>query len=102
MKCKILNHSILFSVLGILNFSCNTVQSIPKCEIVKIFQADQLSDDSYFYYVKFKECSTKELRESLLKSDIAHRFSTINGREIQVYEYLGKLYNEYKYEIKIR
>jgi len=52
-------------------------------------------------WVKFSHCASKELREALIKEEIRSRFPLLHNKTIYVGEYLGKMYNEYKYEIKV-
>jgi hypothetical protein len=52
-------------------------------------------------HIKFSRCASKELRENLVKEELRNRFPLIGNRTIYVEEYLGKMYNEYKYEINV-
>jgi predicted membrane chloride channel (bestrophin family) len=70
------------------------------CEIKKVLKATAENNDLYYMQVKFSHCTSKELRENLIKEELRNRFPIIGNRTIYVKEYLGKMYNEYKYEIK--
>jgi hypothetical protein len=71
------------------------------CEIKKVLRVIGENNDSYYMQVRFSGCTSKESRETLIKDEMRKRFPLIGDRTIHVVEYLGKMYNEYKYEIKI-
>jgi hypothetical protein len=70
------------------------------CEIKEVLKVVE-NNDLYYMQVKFNHCASKESRESLIKEELRNRFPLIRNKTIQVEEYLGKMYNEYKYEIKV-
>ncbi|GAB6013234.1 hypothetical protein MK137Hg34_000279400 [Viscerimonas tarda] len=70
------------------------------CEIKEALKVVE-NNDLYYIHVKFNNFTSKESRESLIKEEMRNRFPLIRNKTIQVEEYLGKMYNEYKYEIKI-
>jgi hypothetical protein len=59
------------------------------------------NNESYYMQVRFNYCAPRETRESLVKEELINRFPLIRNKIIKVEEYLGKMYNEYKYEIKV-
>ena len=81
--------------------SCASTKDIENCSIKKVLKVIAENNDLYYMHVKFSHCASKELRESLIKEELRNRFPIIGNRTVYVEEYLGKMYNEYKYEIKI-
>jgi hypothetical protein len=94
---------ILFIMTAMMLFpsSCASRKSIENCEVKEILKVTVESDDLYYMHIKFSRCVSKELRENLIKEELRNRFPLIGNRMIYVKEYLGKMYNEYKYEIKV-
>ena len=94
---------IVFIMTAIIlsSSSCASKKGIENCEIKEVLRVVAESDDLYYMQVKFNHCTSKELRESLIKEELRNRFPIIGNRTIYVEEYLGKMYNEYKYEIKV-
>jgi hypothetical protein len=80
---------------------CISNKNMGNCEIVKVIKVTAENDDSYYIQVKFNRCTSKEQRENLIKEELRNRFPLIGDRIIHLVEYLGKMYNEYKYEIKV-
>ena len=81
--------------------SCVSTKSIENCEIEKVITVTAKSDNSYFMQVRFNRCTSKELRENLIKEEIRNRFPLLHDKTIYVKEYYGKLYNEYRYGITV-
>lgn len=84
-----------------LSLGCVTNKNMENCKIKKVLRVTAESNDSYYMQVKFTHCASKESRETLIKEELRNRFPLISNKTIQVEEYLGKIYNEYKYEIKV-
>ena len=79
----------------------NKQKGIENCDIKEILKVTAENNDSYYMQVKFSHCASKRLREDLIKEELRSRFPLIGNRTVYVSEYLGKMYNEYKYEIKV-
>ncbi len=89
-------------VAMMLSFSsCASKKNIENCEIKEVLEIVDKNDNSYVMQVKFKNCTSKELRETLVKNELMNRFPLTKDRTIYVEEYVGKLYNEYRYGIKV-
>jgi hypothetical protein len=71
------------------------------CEIMKVLKVIE-TNESYYMQVRFNHCTSKEARENLIKEELINRFPLIRNKTIQIEEYLGKMYNEYKYEIEVK
>ena len=95
---------IIFTVTAMMLFSssCASKKSIEDCKIDKVLKAIAASDELYHLQVKFSHCASIELRETLIKEEIRSRFPLLHDKTIYVEEYLGKMYNEYKYKIKVK
>ena len=52
--------------------------------------------------VRFNRCTSKEKREILVKNELMNRYPISQNKIMCIDEYLGKMYNEYRYEIKIK
>ena len=74
---------------------------VENCQIEKVLDVVVKNDNLYSMQIKFSHCDSKELRETLIKNELINRFPLTRNRTIHVEEYLGKMYNEYKYEIKV-
>jgi hypothetical protein len=85
----------------ILLSCCASSKSIENCRIRKVLAATVENNNLYYMHVKFNYCTSKELRKGLIEEEIRNRFPLTRNRMIYVEEYLGKIYNEYKYEIKV-
>lgn len=81
--------------------SCASKKNIEDCKIDKVLKVLAESNDLYHLQVKFSHCASKELREILVKNELMNRFPLTKNRTIYVEEYLGKMYNEYRYKIKV-
>ncbi len=82
--------------------SCITKKNMRNCEIKEILKVTVKSSDLYYMNVRFSHCKFKEYRKILIKNEMTNRFPLVKNKTIYVDEYLGKLYNEYKYEITIK
>lgn len=81
--------------------SCASKKNMENCEIKKVIKVTVANNDLYFMHIQFSNCASKEFREALVKNELMNRFPLNKNRTIYVEEYLGKMYNEYKYEIKV-
>ena len=86
----------------ILIFSpCISKRNIKNCEIKEVLRAAAENNDLYYMQIKFNYCTSRDLRETLVQNELINRFPLTKNRTIYIKEYLGKIYNEYKYEIKV-
>jgi len=81
--------------------SCASKKNIENCEIKKVLKVTAENNNLYYIHIKFSHCASKELREILVKNELMNRFPLTENGGIYVEEYLGKMYNEYKYEVKV-
>ena len=79
---------------------CTSKKSMEKCKMKEV-EFKVVSKNCYYINIVFSHYTSKQLRENLVKKLIVYKIPSINNKEIQVQEYLGKLYNQYKYEVKI-
>jgi hypothetical protein len=84
----------------IFSSCCIFNKSMENCEIKEVLKVVE-NNDLYYMHVRFNHCVSKDLRENLIKEELINRFPIIMNRVVLVEEYLGKMYNEYKYEIKV-
>lgn len=98
---KYSNYIICILITMVLSVSCVSNKGMKNCEIIKVIKATVESNDSYYMHVEFNHCTSKEQRKILIKEELRSRFPLIGERTIHLEEYLGKMYNEYKYEIKV-
>ncbi|MDR2410569.1 MAG: hypothetical protein LBE13_21000 [Bacteroidales bacterium] len=92
----------IMTAMMLSSSSCASTKDIENCAIKKVLKVIAENNDLYYMHVKFSHCASKELRETLLKEEIRSRFPLLHDKTIYVEEYLGKMYNEYKYEIKVK
>ena len=85
--------------INLLNEISN--KRVENCQIEKVLDVVVKNDNLYFMHIKFSHCDSKELRETIIMNELINRFPLTRNRTIHVEEYLGKMYNEYKYEIKV-
>lgn len=81
--------------------SCVSRKTMENYKIKKVLEVTVESDELFYMHIKFSHCTSKEVRENLIKKELRNRFPFIRNKKIYVEEYLGKMYDEYKYEIKI-
>jgi len=99
---KDFKYIIVIMTMMMLSFSsCVSKKSIENCEIKEVLKATAENNNLYYMHIKFIHCVSRELRETLVKDELMNRFPITRNRTIYVEEYLGKMYNEYKYEIKV-
>lgn len=79
---------------------CISKESMEKCKMKEV-EFTVVSKNCYYINIVFSHYTSKQLRENLVKKLIVYKIPSINNKEIQVQEYLVKLYNQYKYEVKI-
>lgn len=88
-------------VMIVISSSCFiSKESMEKCKMKEV-EFTVVSKNCYYINIVFSHYTSKQLRENLVKKLIVYKIPSINNKEIQVQEYLGKLYNQYKYEVKI-
>lgn len=83
-----------------LSACCTSNKSMENCEIMKVLKVVE-NNESYYMHVRFNHCTSKDVRENLIKEELTSRFPLIRNKTIRVEEYFGKKYNEYKYEIEV-
>ena len=88
-------------MIALISLSCASNKSTGNCEVKKVSSIVVENDNLYYMKVIFNNCDTKELRETLIKKEMKDRFPLTKDRIIHVEEYLGKMYNEYRYKINI-
>ncbi len=98
---KNLKYIVLVFILVITSCCSYNKKNMENCEIKKVLRVTNENDNLYYIHVQFSSCSSKKSRENLIKDEMRNRFPSIQNRTIHVEEYLGKMYNEYKYEVKI-
>ncbi len=81
--------------------SCVSKKSIENCKIEKVLDIVNRNDNLYIMQVRFNSCTSNELRRLLIKEELINRFPLIGNRTIYAEEYAGKIYNEYRYEVKV-
>lgn len=81
--------------------NCVSNKDIGTCEIKEVLEFKVKNKDIYYANIIFCHCKSRELRRTLIKNELYNRYPSVKGKKIQINEYLGKLYNQYKYEIKI-
>ena len=97
-----LKYIIFIMMTMILTFSsCISKRNIENCEIKEVLRAAAENNDLYYMQIKFNYCTSRDLRETLVQNELINRFPLTKNRTIYINEYLGKIYNEYKYEIKV-
>ena len=100
MKC-LKYFTIIMAAMVLSSSSCASNKNIENCEIKKVLDVVIKNDNLYSMQVKFSHCASKELREALVKNELMNRFPKTKNRAIYVEEFLGKMYNEYRYVIKV-
>jgi hypothetical protein len=90
---------IIVSLLLLLN--CISNKNMENCKIKTVLRVSQDSENSYFMHVKFNTCKAEGERIALIKNELKARFPFVENKTIKVKEYLGKMYNEYKYDIQV-
>ena len=96
LKCNM----FVMVMIVISSSCCISKESMEKCKM-KEEEFTVVSKNCYYINIVFSHYTSKQLRENLVKKLIVYKIPSINNKEIQVQEYLGKLYNQYKYEVKI-
>ena len=71
------------------------------CKIKSVLYFEAKNDSSYSMQVRFNKRSSMEKRKELVKTEMIKRHTKSQNQTICIDEYLGKKYNEYRYEIKI-
>ena len=79
--------------MSIISFSCFSNRGREKCEVKRILSSKE-NNHIYYIHILFNHCISQEER--------IYASSFKNDNVIHIEEYLGKMYNEYKYEIKVK
>lgn len=82
--------------------SCVSTKECENCKIEKVLDIVVKNDNLYSMQIRFNRCTSMEMREALVKNELINKYPTIKNKMIYVDEYLGKMYNEYRYEISIK
>ena len=90
------------TTIMLLSSSCFSTKRCERCKIEKVSTIVVKSDNSYSMQVRFNRCNSKYMRETLVRNELINRYPSIENKTICIDEYLGKRYNEYRYEISIK
>ena len=85
----------------ISNTSCVTTQKNDNCSIEKVLNVVANDDSTYYMEVTFNCCALRNEREARVKKELTNKYPQTKDKTLHINEYLGKMYNEYKYEISI-
>ena len=101
---KYVKYIIIFitTTIMLLSSSCFSTKRCERCKIEKVSTIVVKSDNSYSMQVRFNRCNSKYMRENLVRNELINRYPSIENKTICIDEYLGKRYNEYRYEISIK
>ena len=91
----LLSFSLCFS-------SCISVKKCENCIIESVLYLEPKRDNCYSMQVRFNHCLSIEIRKELVKNEIINRYPISQNHTIYINEYLGKKYNEYRYEISVK
>ena len=98
---EVLYLNIIISLL--LSFSsCISVKKCENCIIESVLYLEPKRDNCYSMQVRFNHCLSIEKRKELVKNEIINRYPISQNHTIYINEYLGKKYNEYRYEISVK
>ena len=98
---EVLYLNIIISLL--LSFSsCISVKKCENCIIESVLYLEPKRDNCYSMQVRFNHCLSIEKRKELVKNEIINRYPISQNHKICINEYLGKKYNEYRYEISVK
>ena len=89
--------------MSIFSFSCFSNRGREKREVRRILSSKE-NNHIYYIHILFNHCFSQEERKVLALKEIKliYASSFKNDNVIHIEEYLGKMYNEYKYEIKVK
>lgn len=82
--------------------SCASKKVCENCKIESILYFESKCKNFYSMQVRFNQCLSMEKRKELVKSEMLNKYSMTQNQTICIDEYLGKKYNEYRYEISIK
>ena len=101
---KYAKYMILFimTTMMLSSLSCVSSKECENCKIEKVLDIVVKNDNLYSMQVRFNRCTSKEKREILVKNELMNRYPISQNKIMCIDEYLGKMYNEYRYEIKIK
>ena len=81
--------------------SCLSKKVCDNCIIESVLYLEAKRDNCYSMQVRFNQRSSSEKRKELVKSELKNKYPISRNKTICIDEYLGKKYNEYRYEISI-
>ena len=101
---KYVKYIIIFitTTIMLLSSSCFSTKRCESCKIEKVLIIAVKNDNLYSMQVRFNRCNSKYMRETLVRNELINRYPSIENKIICIDEYLGKRYNEYRYEISIK
>ena len=82
--------------------SCVTKKVCENCTIESVLYFEAKRDNFYLMQVRFNHCLSMEKRKELVRDEVIKRHPISQNQTICIDEYLGKKYNEYRYEINIK
>ena len=82
--------------------SCVTKKVYENCTIESVLYFEAKRDNFYLMQVRFKHCLSMEKRKEHVRDEVIKRHPISKNQTICIDEYLGKKYNEYRYEINIK
>lgn len=82
--------------------SCVSKKVCDNCAIESVLYLETKRTNFYSMQVRFNQCFSIEKRKELVKREIVNNYSISQNQTICIDEYLGKKYNEYRYEISIK
>lgn len=95
---KYLKYILFITIIALI--SCISNKKIEKCKMQKIRKFTSMSKNLYYVDI-ITNCRTKQSREELVLEELYNKYPSTKNKKIQIQEVYGKLYNEFKYEIKI-
>ena len=82
--------------------SCVSKKVCENCAIKSVLYLETKRDNFYSMQVRFNQRFSIEKRKELVKSELINHYKIYQYQTICIDEYLGKKYNEYRYEISIK
>ena len=94
--------SLLITLTMVYSASCVSLNNCEKCNIEKVLDFAVINKYSYSMQVRFNHCKLRKDREDLVKKEMIKKYPNVKKEAIYIDEYLGKMYNEYRYKISIK
>ena len=91
--------SLLITLTMVYSASCVSLNNCEKCNIEKVLDFAVINKYSYSMQVRFNHCKLRKDREDLVKKEMIKKYPNVKKEAIYIDEYLGKMYNEYRYKI---